>query len=209
MSFDAWGQRRNATDWTAITPPSLLATFDHSRTNKGFTGHEMLDEVGIIHMGGRIYDPKLGRFLQADPTVQFPNNTQSYNRYSYALNNPLGFTDSTRYSLLSSLYDVFWQVVPAVMNTVVAVTAYFACGGATNPASGAACAGSAMAGMTKMEGGTWNQALKAGAIAGASAFAFGQWGKDVSGLDGLFVDGGIGGVTSMLQGVTSGTDFCQ
>jgi RHS repeat-associated protein len=32
---------------------------------RGFTGHEHLDQVGLIHMGGRVYDPELGRFLLA------------------------------------------------------------------------------------------------------------------------------------------------
>ncbi|WP_371196109.1 RHS repeat domain-containing protein [Glaciecola sp. SC05] len=38
-------------------------------------------------MNGRIYDPILGRFLQADPFIQGPKNSQSFNRYSYVLNN--------------------------------------------------------------------------------------------------------------------------
>jgi uncharacterized protein RhaS with RHS repeats len=52
-------------------------------------------------MNGRIYDPQLGRFLSADVVVQFPGNLQSYNRFSYVLNNPLRFTDpSGFYSFL-------------------------------------------------------------------------------------------------------------
>ncbi len=47
-------------------------------TDMGFTGHEMLDELGLVHMNGRIYDPLLGRFLSADPTVQFPSFCDSY-----------------------------------------------------------------------------------------------------------------------------------
>jgi RHS repeat-associated protein len=49
----------------------------------------MADEMEIIHMGGRIYDPLLGRFLQADPLIQSPSITASLNRYSYVWNNPL------------------------------------------------------------------------------------------------------------------------
>jgi len=48
-------------------------------------------------MNGRIYDPTLGRFLQADPHVQAPMNSQSYNRYSYVLNNPMSYTDPSGY----------------------------------------------------------------------------------------------------------------
>ena len=37
-------------------------------------------------MNGRLYDPVIGRFLQADPIIQAPHNAQSHNRYSYVLN---------------------------------------------------------------------------------------------------------------------------
>ena len=39
------------------------------------------------------YDPALGRFLSADPFVQFALSSQGYNRYTYVNNNPLSFTD--------------------------------------------------------------------------------------------------------------------
>ena len=48
-------------------------------------------------MNGRVYDPELGRFMSADPFVQAPYNSQSYNRYSYVFNNPLSFTDPSGY----------------------------------------------------------------------------------------------------------------
>jgi len=49
-------------------------------------------------MNGRLYDPTLGRFFSADPIVQAPYNLQSYNRYSYVLNNPLSLTDPSGFS---------------------------------------------------------------------------------------------------------------
>ena len=59
--------------------------------------HENVEHADIIHMNGRIYDPTLGRFLQADPFIQAPRNSQSFNRYSYVLNNPLSYTDPSGY----------------------------------------------------------------------------------------------------------------
>ena len=38
----------------------------------GFTGHEMLDNLGLVHMNGRVYDPQLARFLSADPLIGRP-----------------------------------------------------------------------------------------------------------------------------------------
>jgi hypothetical protein len=52
-------------------------------------------------MNGRMYDPRLARFLSPDPLVQSPGYTQSYNRYSYVWNNPLRYTDPTGYSVYS------------------------------------------------------------------------------------------------------------
>ena len=46
-------------------------------------------------MNGRVYDPLLGKFLSGDPLIQDPTNGQSYNRYSYVLNNPTNLTDPT------------------------------------------------------------------------------------------------------------------
>jgi len=61
--------------------------------DRGYTGHEHFTEVGIIHMNGRIYDPMLKQFLSPDNFIQDPENSQSYNRYGYAWNNPLLYTD--------------------------------------------------------------------------------------------------------------------
>jgi hypothetical protein len=49
-------------------------------------------------MNGRVYDPVIGRFLSADLFVNHPFNSQSFNRYSYVLNNPLSLTDPTGYA---------------------------------------------------------------------------------------------------------------
>jgi hypothetical protein len=47
---------------------------------------------------GRVYDPELCRFMSADPFVQAPYNSQSYNRYSYVFNNPLSFTEPSGFT---------------------------------------------------------------------------------------------------------------
>jgi RHS repeat-associated protein len=82
---------------------------------RGFTGHEMLDEVGLIHMNGRLYDPLIGRFLQADPIIQEPLNSQNYNRYSYVLNNPLVYTDPSGYS--------FWTKIRKPLAAIIVMIA--------------------------------------------------------------------------------------
>jgi hypothetical protein len=49
-------------------------------------------------MNGRVYDPKVGRFLSVDPVFQFPENTQSLNPYTYVLNSALSFSDPTGFT---------------------------------------------------------------------------------------------------------------
>jgi RHS repeat-associated protein len=61
----------------------------------GFTGHRHDDELGLIDMRGRVYDPALRRFITPDPHVTDPLDGQSYNRYSYVANDPVNRTDPT------------------------------------------------------------------------------------------------------------------
>ncbi|MGK3994888.1 RHS repeat-associated core domain-containing protein [Sorangium sp. So ce1024] len=86
-SYDPFGQRRNPA-WGEPAPPSCT-----SKTTQGFTGHEGDDELGLVNMKGRIYDPRIGRFLATDPIVSLPFFGQSWNPYSYVLNNPLVYVD--------------------------------------------------------------------------------------------------------------------
>lgn len=89
MSFDVHGNRRDPNTWQGGAPVP-------TSTTHGFTGHEHVDSFSFIHMNGRVYDPTIGRMLQADPLMG-PGN-QSLNRYSYVVNNPLALTDPTGYS---------------------------------------------------------------------------------------------------------------
>lgn len=88
QSFDAWGRKRNPDTWGLTGIPSVP-----NWLYRGYTGHEHLPEFGLIHMNGRMYDPILGRMLSPDNYVQGGLGTQGFNRYSYAGNNPLKYTD--------------------------------------------------------------------------------------------------------------------
>ena len=103
-SFDAWGNRRSTTDWTAS---ETTTTTNNHLFSRGFTGHEHLDAFGLINMNGRCYDPLLGRILSPDPELQDPSNIQNYNRYSYCLNNPLKYTDPSGYSFFGNIGAFF------------------------------------------------------------------------------------------------------
>ncbi len=74
------------------------------RFDRGFTGHEHYADLKIINMNGRLYDPVIARFFSPDNFVQVPNFTQSYNRYSYCLNNPLQYVDPSGENLTFPWY---------------------------------------------------------------------------------------------------------
>ena len=89
-SYDAWGKQSVGTTTVKL--------------HRGYTGHEMLSEYGLINMNGRLYDPLIGRFLSPDNYVQQPDNSQNFNRYSYCLNNPLKYNDpSGEWLILSAV----------------------------------------------------------------------------------------------------------
>jgi RHS repeat-associated protein len=100
LAFDAWGLRRNASDWSPLASP-----FGGTQpTERGYTGHEHLDTVELVHMNGRVQDPALGLFISGDPIVQAPYHSQSHNRYAYVWNNPVSFMDPSGFDCNSGIY---------------------------------------------------------------------------------------------------------
>ncbi|HJQ08165.1 MAG TPA: RHS repeat-associated core domain-containing protein [Candidatus Saccharimonadales bacterium] len=143
LSYDAHGKRRSS-NWTDATG-TLSA-----QTTKGYTGHEMDDESGLVNMNAREYDSVLGRFLQPDILVE-SSFGQGLNRYTYANNNPLSYTDPTGNKSLKKLIRTVVSVVVTVYCPV--------CGAVLNAA------------FVKADGGTWSQAFKAGVVSYATSYA--------------------------------------
>ncbi len=107
LSFGAFGQRRNEDTWSG-NPTSGDWTGITNTTRRGFTFHEMLDNLNMAHMNGRVYDQLLGQFTSGDPFVDGMDSTQGWNRYSYVHNNPLSFTDPSGYtSTIKSWIDKY------------------------------------------------------------------------------------------------------
>ena len=73
-----------------IETASPQANFQISRR---FTGQVFDAESGLYYYNARYYDPELGRFIQPDDRLPDMSNPQSYNRYSYVMNNPLRYND--------------------------------------------------------------------------------------------------------------------
>ena len=95
-SFAPFGARRGS-DWQGAPSAADLTAIGNS-TPDGFTGHEMLDGVGLIHMRGRVYDPTVGRFLSVDPLVRDAGASQSWNGYGYVEGRMLSARDPSGWS---------------------------------------------------------------------------------------------------------------
>jgi RHS repeat-associated protein len=94
IKYDPFGTRVTAAD------PTVRITTAPDDLRAGFTGHDHDDDVNLIDMVGRVYDPQQQRFLSTDPPAPDPIDGQAYNPYAYVRNNPLNATDPT------GLYEV-------------------------------------------------------------------------------------------------------
>lgn len=83
---------RTDLNFTRITATDFGYTFQRDQDAQG-----NVYSLGLMDFKARMYDPRLGRFLQPDSIVANPADTQAFNRYSYASNNPSRFTDPSGY----------------------------------------------------------------------------------------------------------------
>ena len=201
--YDPWGKQY-------LVNNSLL-TYTSPATSQGYTGHEMVNDFEVIHMGGRTYNPTLGRFMQADPFIQSPTNLQSYNRYSYVLNNPMSYTDPSGYFFkkLGKLIKDNWRTLASIAVGYVTfglgtgIWSLAEMGSLTfGPAVGWGAAAGAASGFVST--GSLRGALS-GAISGAAFGAIGASG--LGGVESFAVSGLTGGILSDVQGGKFGHGF--
>jgi RHS repeat-associated protein len=214
LSYDAWGNRRNPNTWEY---DNNLQKFLFDR---GFTGHEHLDDFAIINMNGRIYDPLTGRMMAPDNYVQ-SSLSQNLNRFSYCLNNPLVYTDPDGEFIVEAI------ILGAMINTMIQGASgninstgdfFLAMGiGALSGAAGygaGALVGGALSTATTFGGAVLNGAAvgAAGGFAGgfvggagnalAGGASFGQ------GLEQGLIGGGIGALGgAVIGGVAGGVQY--
>lgn len=110
LAYEPFGERRNVDG----SPENRTSPIYGLNTERGYTAHEHLDDMMLIHMNGRIYDPVLARFMTADPFMGSAADLQNFNRYSYANNNPLAYTDPTGYFKIGDLFKAAAAVVIAI-----------------------------------------------------------------------------------------------
>lgn len=199
--FDAWGNftHLQIANGAIITDKDVILSLSKDLIiDRGYTSHEHFAEVGIIHMNGRLYDPLLRRFLNADENIQTPYNTQNYNKYGYVMNNPLMFNDPTGESLVGWLAAGF---IIAPLPPFLLMPALY----------GAAISGGVFI-IKSLVTGNWSwggfaKSLLIGAITGAATGGF-TGGMSASGFNGAVVVGSInGGIAGGIDALFNGQNF--
>ncbi|RUO37075.1 hypothetical protein CWE15_11750 [Aliidiomarina taiwanensis] len=178
LAYDPWGKQSTLWSHNQFVLGKYLGEM------RGYTGHTMVNDMDVIHMGGRTYNPVLGRFMQADPFIQAGTNLQNYNRYSYVLNNPLSYTDpsgyffkklSTTFGRFTPLLSIAIMVIPGAQPMGATMLKGFFAGGIATGNLRGAIVGGLTAGMGKSLGG-------------------------LKGVGGFMSRGIVGGAASSVQG---------
>ncbi|MGI9650399.1 RHS repeat-associated core domain-containing protein [Chryseobacterium sp. RLHN22] len=197
--YDAWGRFTHLkTNGNILVSESGLEDYLKETSlneggliiDRGYTSHEHLYGVELIHMNGRLYDPLLRRFLNADENIQDPFNTQNYNKYGYVMNNPLMYNDPSGEMWFATPFLVY------VMLTVKAAVIGAAIGAGVYIIQAAINNNFSWSGFTR--------SILTGAITGAVSGGLGQV-FSASGFwatvgNGALVGAGTGGVSSLING---------
>ncbi|MCU6498287.1 hypothetical protein LPN04_10830 [Rugamonas sp. A1-17] len=193
-AYDPFGKRRYV-DGNYDADGKIVGDWNQTNhgTDRGYTGHEHLDDVGIIHMNGRTYDPRLGMFMQGDPMIQDPTNLQNLNRYVYCYNNPMTCSDPTgQFSLFGH------KILPGLFNNKnIRVAAAIAATYFLGPGGAAWANGGLLAGVTE-------NALLQSAVAGFVSGSIAS-GSIKGGLQGAFSAGVFFGAGSLIETANLGT----
>ena len=220
LAFGPYGTLRFDSTGSAV-PDSL-------RDTARLSGQPFDVETGLLCLGRRFYDPRIGRFLSADRAVPGVYTLDGWNRYTYARNNPLRYMDP---SGRLSVGDVFAIIGIALVVAALIVAGVFT-GGATWAVAGVVinvsavmfatavgvAAGAVIGGVAAgMAGGdVWKGVLLGGFLGGTAAFTGAILGPVAGGALGSAVTGGAAvqagsaaaylslGVSGMIQGALAG-----
>ena len=80
-----------------------------SQTDFTYTFQRNLPDVGLMDYRARFYSPYLNHMTQPDTIIPDPANSQDWNRYSYARNNPIRYTDPSGHSVDCGIGDAYCQ----------------------------------------------------------------------------------------------------
>ncbi|MBU4487936.1 MAG: VCBS repeat-containing protein [Candidatus Omnitrophica bacterium] len=167
-------------------------------TNYKFTGKLFDTSTALYYYGARYYDPELGRFIQPDTIIPYPDDPQSFNRYAYARNNPIRYIDPTGH--------FWWAVIAAIVGAIIgAISAHNAGGNVWAGAAVGAVCGYFGAGIANIATSAMGIGIGAGFGTGVGATAAGSWGGSIiTPLEGALITGTEFAIGGFAAGLASG-----
>jgi len=72
---------------------------------------QQLDDTGLMYFKARFYDPAVGRFITADPTIPNMFSSQSFNRYMFVSGSPVNFMDEGGYKEIPANTEAVVQIM--------------------------------------------------------------------------------------------------
>jgi RHS repeat-associated protein len=100
-------------------------------TEYRYTNQRYENSLGLSFYVARWYDPVIAHFVQADTIVPRTRDTQSYDRYAYADNNPTRYTDPKGHSRDCGIGDTNCRAGKLLLQDAVLI---IACGAGTDGA---------------------------------------------------------------------------
>ncbi len=95
-------ETHQAAEWYRYTAFGEVTRYGESTGNPwGFSSKRLDEETGLIYFGKRYYLPSIGRWISQDPL----GTPESFNRYAYALNQPLSRIDPQGLFSFGELWD--------------------------------------------------------------------------------------------------------
>ena len=193
-----------------------------------YTGKELDASTGLYYYEARYYDATLARFISADTIVPNPKDPQDLNRYTYAGNNPLRYTDPTGHFKINvgkflrrGLGDVGTTIVGIAGQTMFSWAGGYVWGTALLTQSksgryalaGEIVVGSAVAAVfcggcsAPVAAAAWGGAIGAASGAALGGYSASRNGGDLS--SGILFGAAIGATTGALTGYVSGVESLQ
>eukprot|EP01113_Clastostelium_recurvatum_P039959 TRINITY_DN615_c1_g1_i3.p1 TRINITY_DN615_c1_g1~~TRINITY_DN615_c1_g1_i3.p1 ORF type:complete len:2045 (-),score=319.41 TRINITY_DN615_c1_g1_i3:105-5327(-) len=227
LSYDAWGARRDPITWDALPDSKETASSSSSSSSDEIDQgwNDNMNVLGLILIGRhRLYNPRLRVVLSADINVPTLPRGDQLNGYAYAANNPITFLDPSGMNIFDDIGNAFKSIGHAIaqffqsfadaakmlmqpkmlIEFAVEVAAIAACDGAVVCGEIVSVALAALD--TKINGGSWQQALESAALAGVTmAIA----GSDLKPLQKVVIDGTLNGADQLAHGGSFALGFAQ
>ncbi len=100
---NADGMLHSVIQYTAFG--EIRSTQGNTPTQYRYTGQLAQAELGLDYYIARFYDPLTGHFTQADTLIPEPGKASAFDRYAYALNNPIRYNDPSGHGIDCGIGD--------------------------------------------------------------------------------------------------------